>query len=118
MAEVIRNTNIVRLPTAASRQVRQPMNSAGRAARRAIREASPWPGEYVEPQIRQATFTRSPELLIAMLIFKVLAPEQKEVVRSEVDRIYWLARDTESLRASELLAQIDEPRPATAATTD
>lgn len=107
MAEAIRNTNVVRLPTAASRQVRQPMNSAGRAARQAVREARPWPGDYVDPQVRQATFERTPELLIAMSIFKALAPEQKEMVRSTVDRIYWLARDHESLRASELLARID-----------
>ncbi len=106
MAEVIRNTNVVCLPTAASCKVRQPMNSAGRTARRAIREASPWPGAYVEPQVRQATFERTPELLIAMVIFKALTPEQKEMVRGEVDRIYWLAQDTASLRASELLARI------------
>ena len=45
---------IHRLPTAARRKVQQPMNAAGRAARKVLRDATPWPGEYVFPSVRKA----------------------------------------------------------------
>lgn len=50
-------TNVVRLPTAAPRQVKQPCNAAGRAARKALREETPWPGEHLFPGQRQAMKT-------------------------------------------------------------
>ncbi|MCA1653669.1 MAG: hypothetical protein ABR588_05920 [Sphingomicrobium sp.] len=47
-------SNVVRLPTAARRQVKQACNKAGRAARAALRAEQPWPGEYLFPGIRDA----------------------------------------------------------------
>jgi len=45
---------VVRLPTAARRQVQQPCNKAGREARRAFKAAHPWPGEHIFPCHRDA----------------------------------------------------------------
>jgi hypothetical protein len=44
--------NVVRLPTAASRQVKQNYNREAAGARRSLREAAPWPGEYRHPSDR------------------------------------------------------------------
>jgi hypothetical protein len=45
-------TNVVLLPTASKRKVRQPSDAAGRNARMALRTAQPWPGQFVFPAIR------------------------------------------------------------------
>lgn len=57
MADSAISTNVVRLPTAARRQVKQVNNAAGRAARKALREENPWPGEFLYPAQRQAMKT-------------------------------------------------------------
>lgn len=80
MASRFDNTNVVRLPTAAPRKVQQPHNKAGREARQALREASPWPGEYVFPCVRNAMpiaetllrADRTPALVLATAIVQVL----------------------------------------------
>lgn len=64
MAAAAHNTNVVRLPTAARRKVQQPCNAAGRAARKALKEACPWPGEYIYPTERAAMKTA--EVLLEM----------------------------------------------------
>lgn len=46
-------TNVVKLPGAATRQVKQHCNAQARAARHALREASPWPGKLVTPMHSQ-----------------------------------------------------------------
>lgn len=56
-ALALKAPNVVCLPTAAPRQVRQPCNKAGRAARQKLREAQPWPGEYILPSRRAALRT-------------------------------------------------------------
>ena len=55
MASRSDSTNIVRLPTAAKRQVKQPCNKPGREARRQLREEQRGPKfDYVSPCIREA----------------------------------------------------------------
>jgi hypothetical protein len=50
-------TNVVRLPTAARRKVHQHCNAASRAARKALRDEAPWPGEFIFPSERAAMKT-------------------------------------------------------------
>jgi len=72
--------NVVRLPTAQTRQVRQNYNQAAWNARAALRKASPWPGEYVHPQQRDARklaeqlqgVEQTPALIIASAILASL----------------------------------------------
>ncbi|BBC74403.1 conserved hypothetical protein [Altererythrobacter sp. B11] len=88
MAEAALNTNVVRLPTAARRKVQQPCNAAARAARKAFREACPWPGEYLFPNERAAMktaevmrdMTATPELELLTAICSVLSEEQRAKV--------------------------------------
>lgn len=47
-------SNVVRLPTAAPRQVKQPQNAAARNARRAYKAENPWPGEFLFAGQREA----------------------------------------------------------------
>lgn len=77
MAKRFDSTNVVRLPTAAPRRVQQPCNKAGRAARDALREADPWPREYVSPGRRVAlqraeelsSVQQTPALALALAMF-------------------------------------------------
>lgn len=69
-------TNVIRLPTAARRKVQQGCNRWTRAAREELREAQPWPGEYLPPGQRKAMplaeillhVEHSPELSLALAI--------------------------------------------------
>ena len=80
MAKRFDSTNVLRLPTAASRKVQQPCNRWGRAARKELREATPWPGEYIHHQRRAAmrkaeiliSIERTPALVLALAIFAEL----------------------------------------------
>lgn len=45
---------VVKLPTAAHRQVRQPQNREGRAARAALRERQPIAFDFQSPTVREA----------------------------------------------------------------
>jgi hypothetical protein len=49
--------NVVRLPTAARRKVQQHMNAGARAARKVLREETPWPGEFIFAGEREAMKT-------------------------------------------------------------
>ena len=64
--------NVVILPTAAQRQVQQRWNKETRAAKRALQEAHPWPGEHLFPgqreAIRRAKVIRSVERSAALRI--------------------------------------------------
>lgn len=64
MAKRPPTTNVVRLPTAARRQVKQQWNDSTRAARQALREACPWPGEYKLPadRAREAKESAKPSI--------------------------------------------------------
>ncbi len=72
--------NVVALPTAAPRQVQQQYNRASRAARGALREACPWPGQYHHPQqreaMRKADIIRqmpvTPELLLVSMLLQTV----------------------------------------------
>ena len=85
MAKPFDSTDVVRLPTAAPRQVKQPCNKAGRASRRAFREASPWPREYICPgrraALRQAEelfgVEQTPALALALAIVAELNEEAR-----------------------------------------
>lgn len=79
-AKALNASNVVCLPTAAPRQIKQPCNKGGRAARQALREEQPWPGEYIEPRRRRAlrhadklaALKPTPALAIAAALVAVL----------------------------------------------
>ena len=81
------NSNIVKLPTAARRQVK---NSA--PAIRAYRASQPkWPGDYKWPAARvaetlakQLEINRTPELLLVMCILKELTSDQRLKIKNNV----------------------------------
>lgn len=78
-------TNVVRLPTAAPRKVRQGCNRWTRAARAALREERPWPGEFIHHQRRAALrkaetlvdIKRTPALVLALAIFTELDEDMR-----------------------------------------
>lgn len=100
------SNNVVRLPTAARRQVQNPV----RAAREYRRSQPQWPGAMMTPATADAkalTAHRSPELLIALCILKALPPEQREAA---TDAIHWLAfhaDDAVSRLASSLVSRVE-----------
>ena len=71
---------VIRLPTAAPRQVQQPRNRHTRAAARALREESPFPERFMFPGQREAMkraevlseIEQTPALLIAEALFALL----------------------------------------------
>lgn len=80
--------NVAILPTAATRQVQQQWNKATRAARRALRDQHPWPGEYLLPGQRRAIsraqainqVKQTPELRLAFAILASLDLESRKKV--------------------------------------
>ena len=54
MGKPLSATNVVRLPTAAPRQIKQPQNATARNARRAYKAENPWPGEFIFAGEREA----------------------------------------------------------------
>jgi hypothetical protein len=83
----LRNSNVVKLPNAARRQVQ---NSA--LAIRAYRASQlAWPGDYKLPSERaaerlakQSVLTRSPELLLLMCLLRELTHTQRLEIKSQV----------------------------------
>ncbi|MFC3098853.1 hypothetical protein [Alteraurantiacibacter palmitatis] len=78
---------IVRLPTAARRAVKQPSRADHR---RAYREANPWPGEFKWPAIRRVEVEAEARLALgqgepghafAVALYAVLDPAQRLAVR-------------------------------------
>ena len=77
--------NVVRLPTAAPRQVQQNCNRAGREARAALRKACPWPGEHLHPGQRNALrkvaelrrIEQTPALMIVQAMYALMEPEKR-----------------------------------------
>ncbi|MFW2831747.1 hypothetical protein [Sphingomonas sp. ID0503] len=83
------SSNLIRLPTAARRQVHNNRYADQRRAALAAREASPWPGEYKMPWQRdedrrkaaQPSLThikRTPALVIAMALYGMASEERRE----------------------------------------
>jgi hypothetical protein len=97
------NSNVVRLPTAARRQVIQPT----RAQREYLASQPKWPGEHLWPAERDArrmAAEKSPELLIVMAIIKVLTPEQRIEAANIVHKVSFLSGDDQSRTASIIMA--------------
>ena len=82
--------NIVRLPTAAPRQVKQVWNKTTRSAAFALRDQ--WPGEYKAPWRRAEEAAkpnighihRTPELAIAVALFGALPNDQRKIARASL----------------------------------
>jgi len=102
------HSNVVPLPGAAPRMIRNPV----RAAREYRREQPAWPGGRTmvpgEADAKALTARRSPELLIALCILKALPSEQRRAAQDAVHRIAFLADDEVSQLASILVAQMKE----------
>lgn len=74
--------NIMRLPTAAKRQVQQPAGFAlTRAASELPQHPATWKDHGGGKNYLQSTFQRSPEMMVAAAILKVLSEDQKDRVR-------------------------------------
>jgi len=78
-------SNVVVLPTAAPRQVRQPTGRVGWEQRGAFRRENAFPREYIDPRRREALklakivreIEQTPALLIATAIYAVMTPENR-----------------------------------------
>lgn len=83
-----RPDNVAILPTAAPRQIYQQWNKDTRAAKRALLEANPWPGERLFPGQREAIkraeaisgAKQTPALRIAFAILASLDAETRKAV--------------------------------------
>jgi hypothetical protein len=84
--------DVVKLPGAARRQPPNHRFIAQHATKRALREAQPWPGEYLDPQLRdmiaRAEIMRSepsrPEAVIIAAIMHSLPEETMEAVMKQL----------------------------------
>lgn len=80
--------NVVVLPTAAPRQVQQNYNRAARAARAALREEAPWPGEYQHHRQREAMrraeiiqeTARTPEMLLVSMLLQTIDDDARRKI--------------------------------------
>lgn len=88
---------VVQLPTAAKRIVKQPIGKIGRAVRLAFREQYPWPGEFKFPAdrererqweedhaLRKQIEDGAPADLLAAALFAALSDEQRSTVRKSL----------------------------------
>lgn len=83
MASALNTTNVFALPTASRRHVRQPNGLAVAALSRDLpRHPAQWQDHGGGHNHEQVKFTRSPEMLVAMAVFKVMTDDQKARVRS------------------------------------
>jgi len=97
------STNVVRLPTAAPRKVQQRYNRYMRE----FRAANPWPGDHQRPESRYASsISQTPELLIAMAVFKCLTDEQKAQARHMVMQVHLMSPNDESLAAFKVVTDL------------
>jgi hypothetical protein len=92
-AAIAASPNVVRLPTAAPRQVINWRFAEQRRASIASRKDSPFRHRYIDPHVRAKLpdaaalleVERTPELLLALAIFQALAPEQQAQVRADCE---------------------------------
>lgn len=96
-------SNVVRLPTAATKKVHQQFNRHLRD----YRAANPWPGAYKRPIEREAfELAKSPELLVLMSVFKVLDEEQRAAAKKHVEGICFLAPGPEAYAALSIVSKL------------
>ncbi|PTD19898.1 hypothetical protein [Sphingomonas fennica] len=85
MATAALNTNVVRLPTAASRKVKNPIGLGLIAAAEGLpKHPATWEDHGGNKAWQDARFDRSPEMLIITAIFKLLPDAAKEEIRKKV----------------------------------
>lgn len=97
-------SNVVRLPTAAKRQVWQPAKAA-----RAARATDPWRGEYIAPEFRRAkksAYQKSPELLLLISMIAVLTPKQRAEIKSHVFMVSFHFGGVHSHAAYEIISEL------------
>jgi hypothetical protein len=94
---------VIKLPTAAPRKVKQRYN----AKLRAYREANPWPGKYLtrydreeaEKSAELAGLERNAELFCLLAIFNALPVDVMQKVRETADLLIRHAPDEDGARA-------------------
>lgn len=107
MAAHALTTNIVRLPTAASRKVQQPAGFAMHAAAKALpQHPAKWEDHGGGKPYDQATIRRSPEMLVIMAMSKVLTEDQKARVRRAVDQVNVLMPDEYTATALHIVENV------------
>lgn len=87
--------NIVRLPTAAPRQVSNRRFTEQRQAAGLARRSSPFKDRYIHPQVRAKLpdaaalllVDRTPELLLSIALFEALNEDQKQRVRNQCEML-------------------------------
>jgi hypothetical protein len=97
-------SNVVRLPTAAKRQVWQPAKAA-----RTARASDPWRGEYIPPHVRGAkksAYQKSPELLLLISMIAVLTPKQRAEIKKNVFAVAFHFGDAHSHAAYEIISEL------------
>lgn len=96
--------NIVRLPTAAPRQIHNPARAA-----REYRKVQPlWPvARRLPVQADAKALSRSPELLITMAILKALPIEQRRAAQDAVHLLAFHAGDDVSRLASQIVSRLE-----------
>jgi hypothetical protein len=106
-------TNVVRLPTAAPRKVRQPTTKAARDARAALHAAAPWPGEYIFPSLREAysrieALRALPPSVAANLVRNIVDAPTSEECKSvlRIIKVGAACGDPLALEAKELLERV------------
>lgn len=101
--------NVVILPTAPDRQVQQNYNRASRAAKLALREAQPWPREFIDPRRREClkraevinSVKQTPELRILYALLAALDIETRKNVITTL-AVQSLSGSTEAKQALEI----------------
>ena len=111
LREIRRNLpdNVVILPTAPARQVKQNYNRAAHAVKSAIREAQPWPGEYIDPRRREClkragvinAVKQTPEVRIIYALLAALDLETRKKVIATL-AVQSLSGTTEAKQALEI----------------
>lgn len=82
MAEAQRSTNVIRLPTAATRKVVQVGGLAMHSLSKALpQHPAAWEDHGGRKAWQEGRFDQSAEMMIAAAVFQVLLPDQKEIVR-------------------------------------
>ena len=103
-------SNVIGLPGAAKRKPDNHRYAAQRRAGRALRQEQPWPGKVIPADCdsgnRFEVTKRTPELLIAMALVKVLTPEQRLKAQNIVHATNGISGDEVSREASVIMAKL------------
>lgn len=96
-------SNVVRLPTAAPRKVEQPSGPA----RRAYRQANPWPGQYrsgFERRCQSLAESLTAAELIALAALVSLPDDQRKAAAANLTRLWFCSDNATALRAADIAA--------------